>query len=203
MIFYLVGYYYLEQVLPDNYGVKREWNYCIHDGCDCNFREEEDEEKGGMMEIYAAAHDDEGDEGELDSPVRGDSSSAKYHQKVEGSQYGSKIIGLHRVSKSFGPDQIINSIDLNIYEREVLCLLGHNGAGKTTIINMLTGILDVSSGGIIYSGVPINQVLDKYRDAIGLCCQQDILYKELTAHEHLRMVGQIKGLKGEILEEEI
>lgn len=50
------------------------------------------------------------------------------------------------VSRSFGADKVINGLELNFYEKEVFCLLGHNGAGKTTIINMLTGILDTNDG---------------------------------------------------------
>jgi len=71
------------------------------------------------------------------------------------------MVNVHR---SFGADEIIKGLSLNFFEKEVFCLLGHNGAGKTTIINMLTGILDTNNGGILYYQYPLKKVMEKYRE---------------------------------------
>jgi ABC-type multidrug transport system ATPase subunit len=50
------------------------------------------------------------------------------------------------LSKVFGNLKAVDALNFNVYENEVITLLGHNGAGKTTAINMLTGIVEPSRG---------------------------------------------------------
>jgi ABC-type multidrug transport system ATPase subunit len=50
------------------------------------------------------------------------------------------------VSKYFGEKKVIDNLSINFYESEIFCLLGHNGAGKSTTINLLTGLLSSNSG---------------------------------------------------------
>jgi ABC-type multidrug transport system ATPase subunit len=55
-------------------------------------------------------------------------------------------VKLKSLSKIFGNLKAVDALNFNVYENEVLTLLGHNGAGKTTAINMLTGIVEPSRG---------------------------------------------------------
>lgn len=55
-------------------------------------------------------------------------------------------IQLKSLTKQFGNFRAVDSLNFAVHSSEVLCLLGHNGAGKTTAINMLTGMLQPSSG---------------------------------------------------------
>jgi len=86
---------------------------------------------------------------------------------------------------------------------ECFGLLGHNGAGKTTAINMLTGLFSPTSG-TAYVGS--NSVLDNisaiYAD-MGVCPQHDLLWPALTAAEHLRFYGRLKGFSGSSLKQMI
>lgn len=58
---------------------------------------------------------------------------------------------IHNLTKDFDGKRVVDDVNLSIYEGEIFCLLGHNGAGKSTTINMLTGVLPVSSGGATVS----------------------------------------------------
>ena len=51
-----------------------------------------------------------------------------------------------KLTKNFGGFKAVDSLNFSVHKNEVFCLLGHNGAGKTTAINMLTGMLQPSSG---------------------------------------------------------
>ena len=55
-------------------------------------------------------------------------------------------IQLQNLTKKFGNFKAVNDLSLSIKENEVFCLLGHNGAGKTTVLNMITGILKPTRG---------------------------------------------------------
>ena len=88
----------------------------------------------------------------------------------------------------------VNGIDIDVYEGEVLGLLGHNGAGKSTTINMLQGRLTATNGEIYFKNNNIASSLSEMRDSLGVCPQHDILFDSLTAREHLLLVGALKGI---------
>jgi ABC-type multidrug transport system ATPase subunit len=79
---------------------------------------------------------------------------------------------------------------------QLFCLLGPNGAGKTTTINCLTGVLPASGGDALVFGEALSAPggMDRIRSRMGVCPQFDILWKELTGREHLRIYGAIKGI---------
>lgn len=65
------------------------------------------------------------------------------------------IVSLQRVSKSFGPIDVLHEITLEIRAGEVLCLLGDNGARKSTLIRLLSGVHQPTSGAILMNGTPV------------------------------------------------
>ena len=67
------------------------------------------------------------------------------------------------MSKHFGKHVAIDKLNLSMNEGEVLALLGHNGAGKTTAINMMTGMIAPSSGDVIVNGFSLNKNVNGVR----------------------------------------
>jgi simple sugar transport system ATP-binding protein len=65
------------------------------------------------------------------------------------------ILSLNDVSKSFGPIDVLHNISLNLHAGEALCLLGDNGAGKSTVIRLLSGVHKPTSGVIQLDGKPV------------------------------------------------
>lgn len=57
------------------------------------------------------------------------------------------------LEKSFGKKKVVNKLGLALFKKEIFCLLGHNGAGKSTTINMLTGMLNPDNGVINMLGL--------------------------------------------------
>lgn len=72
-------------------------------------------------------------------------------------------IKIQKMTKKFGEFKAVDNLSLNIKEDEVFCLLGHNGAGKTTAIQMITGILKPSSGNAVVYGHDLVTDLDGVR----------------------------------------
>lgn len=90
-----------------------------------------------------------------------------------------------------------------MYEGQVTALLGHNGAGKSTTMSILTGLFPPTTGTAVINGYDIRTNIKEAQMHCGLCPQHDILFDLLTVEEHMRFYGQLKGLGGKDLEEEI
>ena len=89
----------------------------------------------------------------------------------------------------------LRDISLEIKPGEILGLLGPNGAGKTTMISILSGILKPTSGEFLSGGVDGITNSDDVRKFTNVCPQFDILWRELTIMDHIRLIASIKGLK--------
>jgi ABC-type multidrug transport system fused ATPase/permease subunit len=104
-----------------------------------------------------------------------------------------KCLQLINVSKSFGDLKAVDNFNGELFPNEIFCLLGHNGAGKSTTINMISGILDPDNGDILLNGKSLVTNKNYLYQNIGLCQQEDIFFDYLTVEEHLEYMCRIKG----------
>ena len=74
----------------------------------------------------------------------------------------------------------VNGINLKLFTDQIFVLLGHNGAGKTSTINMLTGLFQPTKGEAEVFGVDMFNDFDLVREFMGLCPQHDVLFDLLT-----------------------
>lgn len=89
--------------------------------------------------------------------------------------------------------QAVNGINLKMYNGQIFALLGHNGAGKSTTISMLTGLLTKTTGSArIFDNDLFNQ-MSQVRNYMGVCPQHDVLFDMLTPEEHLDIFYDFKG----------
>lgn len=100
---------------------------------------------------------------------------------------------VEHLSKHFKDMTAVNDVSLQITPG-VWGLLGANGAGKTTLMRMIAGIMKPSSGEIRYDGIPINELLESYRDVFGYLPQEFGFYPEFTVKDYLEYVAVLKGL---------
>ncbi|MGH0175784.1 UNVERIFIED_CONTAM: hypothetical protein FKN15_071998 [Acipenser sinensis] len=89
--------------------------------------------------------------------------------------------------------EAVRDLTLNMYEGQITVLLGHNGAGKSTTLSMLTGLFPPTSGHAYINGYDICQDMTLIRRSLGLCPQHDVLFHSLTVQEHLQFFAQLKG----------
>jgi ABC-2 type transport system ATP-binding protein len=104
------------------------------------------------------------------------------------------IVSTQNVSKSFGKQQVLIDINLEIYSGEIFGLLGPSGAGKSTLVKQLVGLELPTSGEnyIFKEKMPSLPIIEK----IGYMAQSDALYGELSAKENLEFFASLYGLKG-------
>ncbi|KAJ3185215.1 ATP-binding cassette sub- A member 1 [Gaertneriomyces sp. JEL0708] len=80
-------------------------------------------------------------------------------------------------------------------------LLGQNGAGKSTSMNILSGLTPASDGDARMFGLSIKTGLPRIRRFLGVCPQHDLLFGDLTAEEHIRLYAGLKGVRADKVDE--
>ncbi len=97
------------------------------------------------------------------------------------------------LNKSYGGVPVVKGIDLTVEQGEIFGFLGRNGAGKSTFINMLTGIIPPTSGD--YSLLGVKGPNDQVKKRIGVMPDYSTLYGSLTAVDHLKFLSALSGKK--------
>ena len=100
------------------------------------------------------------------------------------------------VHKSYGKVVAVKRVDLSI-EGGFVGLIGHNGAGKSTCLKMLMGLLNPTEGRILVHGVDVVAEPEKARSLIGAVPEEPALYEYLSAREFLEFVAAVRG-KGDV-----
>ena len=112
------------------------------------------------------------------------------------------VLQLKNISKSFGKVQANSNVSLDLYEGEILSLLGENGSGKTSLMNIVAGIYFPDSGSVEIKGEPvkITSPKDAFKYKIGMVHQHFKLVDIFTATENV-VVGLDKKTRASILED--
>ena len=190
---YLILYMYFDQVLKDQNGVSKSWFFFL--------RCLKPKKKRRNTEIDLASSQIRDPLIPAGAPIADDAhraaeeidrSSAVYHEQIHGLQDLQKAVQINGLTKRFGDFTAVNKISFSIYRGQIFCLLGHNGAGKTTAIKMLTGMLEIDRGQVLYDGENLMDDFEEIRKKIGICAQHDILYEKLKVSEHLELIATIK-----------
>ncbi len=105
------------------------------------------------------------------------------------------IIQISGLTKKFGDFTAVDHISFEVEAGEIFGFLGANGAGKTTAIRMLCGLLKPSSGTGMVAGADIRKKPNLVKSRIGYMSQRFSLYEDLTVFENIRLFGGIYGLK--------
>lgn len=99
------------------------------------------------------------------------------------------------VTKSFGAVRALDRLDLRVEAGEIAGLIGHNGAGKSTLVGVVSGLLRPDSGRALVCGADPAREPRAARRRLGVAPQEEALYPELTAREHLRLFAALGGLR--------
>ncbi len=109
-------------------------------------------------------------------------------------------IDVRGLSRKFGAFVAVNELSFSVQQGEIFGFLGANGAGKSTTIRMLCGLLRPTSGTAIVGGVDVSRDPEGVKRRIGYMSQKFSLYERLTVAENIRFFGGVYGLSGERFE---
>lgn len=110
-------------------------------------------------------------------------------------------IEVNNLKKKFGSFTSVDHVTFNVKKGEVFGFLGANGAGKSTTIRMLCGILTPTSGDALVGGYSVKKEPDKVKNNIGYMSQRFSLYNDLTVIENINFFGGVYGLEGKMFTE--
>lgn len=106
-----------------------------------------------------------------------------------------RLIELKQVSKMYGQTQAVKNVSFKVDKGDIVGLLGRNGAGKSTTMNMLTGYIPMTQGIITINGYDIAVSPTEAKRKIGYLPEQPPLYLDLTVEEYLTFACRLKDVK--------
>jgi len=104
------------------------------------------------------------------------------------------VITVKNLVKKFGSFVANDNLTFEVYKGEIFGFLGANGAGKTTAIRILSGLLKPTSGEVIVAGFNASHRPEMIKKHIGYMCQRFSLYEDLTVRENIMLYGGIYGM---------
>lgn len=100
------------------------------------------------------------------------------------------MIKVTNLNQAFGKKNVLDSINIEINRNEICALVGRNGAGKSTFINSLLGILPVKGGEIAINGIKVNKKTSDWKKAIAYLPEKFMLYPMLTGLENITFFAE-------------
>lgn len=118
-------------------------------------------------------------------------------QEIVQGQTHENSIQVRYLSKQFGKFTALKDVNVDLQAGKIHCLLGHNGAGKSTFINILIGIYKASSGRMTWMDQDLVRMHHEENGqlSIGVCPPENILWDKMTVRQHLKMMCLIRGVR--------
>jgi ABC-2 type transport system ATP-binding protein len=105
------------------------------------------------------------------------------------------MLEAHGLVKSFGARRALDGFDLTVSPGEITGLVGHNGAGKTTFVEVVTGLVRADAGRVSVGGIDVRRDARAVRRLLGVAPQELALYVSATVRDNLRLFAALAGLR--------
>jgi len=110
-------------------------------------------------------------------------------------------IEFRNVGKRFGDNHALRDVSMTIPGGALFCLLGRNGAGKSTALQVLMGLVNPTTGDALLEGIGLRDPsIHEVRRKVGFLAEDPSLYGHLTAREFLHFIGQLHGQGSELID---
>ena len=104
------------------------------------------------------------------------------------------MIEVEGLTRKYGDLVAVDDVSFSIGRGEVVGLLGHNGAGKTTIMRMLTGYIEPTKGSVVIDGMPLYEARLSIQRKIGYLSENAPLYPDMSVVRYLEYVADLRGV---------
>ena len=114
-----------------------------------------------------------------------------------------ELLRIENLVGGYTRDDVLHGLSFHVKKGEVVGLIGLNGAGKSTTIKHIIGLMTPKQGSIEINGQTIQDDLETYRREFAYIPEMPMLYEELTLDEHLHLTGMAYGLDKETYDERV
>ena len=104
------------------------------------------------------------------------------------------MISVRNLRKEYGHLVAVKDLSFDVEKGQIVGLLGHNGAGKTTVMKIMTGYLEPTDGTIIVGGKDVRTARVDVQSQIGYMPENAPLYDEMLVQEYLLMMAELRGI---------
>ncbi|KAI4584687.1 hypothetical protein MJG53_006221, partial [Ovis ammon polii x Ovis aries] len=182
---YFVCGWYLNNLIPGTFGLRKPWYFPLtasywKDVCGLVVKRQ----SPASSNLFSSSEN-------LDSQG---SSLQNGEGELQGGTPG--VVLLSVTKEHDGHKAGVWGLTVTFHRDQITALLGTNGAGKTTVISLLTGLYPPTSGTITINGRSLQKDPSVVRAELGVCLQRDILFDRLTVLEHLLLFASLKALRG-------
>lgn len=183
IVFVLLAWY-ISAVFPGTYGISQPWYFPVTPRY--------------WFRNYGVNKVDDDHDIPFDDVV---TTNENFEPEPTGSKMTVHTMGLSKVYDT--GVRALDGLNLRLYEGQIMSLLGHNGAGKSTTMSLLCGLYEPSSGTANVYGRDIVKDMRRVREVLGVCPQHNVLFTHLTVSEQLILFAALKGVADEKLHEEV
>ena len=113
------------------------------------------------------------------------------------------LLQIEHLIGGYTKNPVLKDVSFEVNEKEIVGLIGLNGAGKSTTIKHIIGLMEPHSGKITINGQTVQNDKEGYRRQFTFVPETPILYDELTLEEHLKLTGMAYGLSEEVFHERV
>ena len=107
------------------------------------------------------------------------------------------MLEVRQLTRLYGDFKAVDNVSFKIKKGEIVGLLGHNGAGKTTIMKMLSGFIEANQGSILIDDIDLQQDPKKAQRYIGYLPENLPIYPEMIVADYLDYISEMKGITGD------
>ncbi|XDB49958.1 hypothetical protein AB1E18_003527 [Capra hircus] len=182
---YFVCGWYLNNLIPGTFGLRKPWYFPFtasywKDVCGLVVKRQ----SPASSNLFSSSENLDGQGSSLQNG----------EGELEGGTPG--VVLLSVTKEHDGHKAGVWGLTVTFHRDQITALLGTNGAGKTTVISLLTGLYPPTSGTITVNGRSLQKDPSVVRAELGVCLQRDILFDRLTVLEHLLLFASLKALRG-------
>src|SRR5258705_1944476 len=113
----------------------------------------------------------------------------------------STTLEVRKLTKRYRRVPVVNEVSFSVKAGEIFGYLGPNGSGKSTTVKMLTGLVEPTSGEILFNGRDVRRDLIGFKRRLGYVPEEAHVYPSLTGLEYLQFMGRLRGLSERIVNE--
>jgi ABC-2 type transport system ATP-binding protein len=118
-------------------------------------------------------------------------------KEIQGGHDAMALLEVNSLTGGYTKNPVLKNVSFSVGEGQLIGLIGLNGAGKSTTIKHITGLMEARSGTVTIGGMALKENTEQYRRQFSYIPETPVLYEELTLEEHLRLTAMAYGLTEE------